>query len=411
MSSTSLTTRERVWLPLEYVRTVGPLQGVTVEGLRSALIGLHATDPTHRAVSRLDRAGARWEHMDAAAFARYVQDAVTDAGGLDIVAATQALQHEPRAHHPVRMLVGPDFVALKISHSYGDAGPVNTLLRELVKAAAEGRAAAVKPSLRHRSALLTAWFKQIAFQPGRWKQGLNFPRPPRPVAEPMKPWKNEIVWRTTRSAEALVQMRKWRDEHAPGVTTSAITFAAFAAALRDLGANPNLDGAIFLADARRFLDKGVEIDSDFCMGMWLSPDDMTDPASIHRLIKAELTVPRILSVMVLEETKILAGGTKGMPDPFPDEIAVNTRARHTFSNQGRHDGLSDLPWTAEPGERYNFSVPTLCEPDGIALATTEMNGVLHLDATFHASTFDPALIAKALDLVCTDPAGLIMAGR
>ena len=55
MSTTSLTLHERAWLPLEYIRTVGPLTGVTAERLRDALIGLHAADPTHRAVSRLDR--------------------------------------------------------------------------------------------------------------------------------------------------------------------------------------------------------------------------------------------------------------------------------------------------------------------------------------------------------------------
>ena len=66
MSTTSLTLHERAWLPLEYIRTVGPLTGVTAERLRAALIGLHAADPKHRAVSRLDRDGARWLHMDAA---------------------------------------------------------------------------------------------------------------------------------------------------------------------------------------------------------------------------------------------------------------------------------------------------------------------------------------------------------
>ena len=38
-----------------------------------------------------------------------------------------------------------------------------------------------------------------------------------------------------------------------------------------------------------------------------------------------------------------------------------------------------------------------------------MGGVLHLEATFHASTYDPAMVARALELVCTDPAALIMA--
>jgi hypothetical protein len=73
--------------------------------------------------------------------------------------------------------------------------------------------------------------------------------------------------------------------------------------------------------------------------------------------------------------------------------------------------LSDLPWAIDPAGRVNQSVPTLNVPEGIALATSEMNGVLHLEATFHATTYDPALIARALQLVCTDPAALIMATR
>ncbi len=58
VSTTKLTLHERAWLPLEYIRTVGPLTGVTAERIRAAMIGLHDADPAHRAVSRLDRAGA-----------------------------------------------------------------------------------------------------------------------------------------------------------------------------------------------------------------------------------------------------------------------------------------------------------------------------------------------------------------
>ena len=80
VSTTSMTLRERAWLPLEYIRTVGPLTGVTAERLRTALIGLHAADPAHRAVSRLDRGNARWLHLDGPGFAAYVREAVTDLG-------------------------------------------------------------------------------------------------------------------------------------------------------------------------------------------------------------------------------------------------------------------------------------------------------------------------------------------
>ena len=71
--------------------------------------------------------------------------------------------------------------------------------------------------------------------------------------------------------------------------------------------------------------------------------------------------------------------------------------------------LADLPWATEAAHRVNQSVPTLSGPEGITLTTSEMGGVLHLEATFHASTFDPAMVARALELVCEDPAALIMA--
>lgn len=413
MSTTSLTLHERAWLPLEYIRTVGPVFGVTVESMRNALIGLHAADPTHRAVSRLDRSGARWQHMDADAFRDYVEEAVTDLGdwSVDFDAMTRQLQAEPRGHHPVRIVIGAGYVALKISHAYGDAGPVNTLLRELIQAANQGRAAAVPPSKRHRTALPKALWKAFGMRPGRWKRGLAFPKPPHEEPAALQPWTADLTVRTARSGQALAQMRQWRDDHAPGVTTSAITFAAFTAALRDLGLDPDMTGGTFLADGRRYLDQGVSIDSNFCMGPYLSPPSLVDPMAIHKTLKAELATGRILGMMFLREGKILVSGAPGLPDPFPTEITTQPRPRLTFSNQGRHDVLADLPWTVEPEWRVNMSVPTLNGPEGITLTTSEMNGVLHLEATFHASTFDSALVSRALELVCLDPAGLIMATR
>jgi hypothetical protein len=147
------------------------------------------------------------------------------------------------------------------------------------------------------------------------------------------------------------------------------------------------------------------------MGPFLSPASLTDPQAIHTTLKAELATGRILTMMLLREGKIAVTGAPGLPDPYPTEVAVEPRPRLTFSNQGRHDVLADLPWAAAAATRINQSVPTLNGPEGITLTTSEMGGVLHLEATFHASTYDPAVVARALRLVCTDPAALIMAAR
>jgi hypothetical protein len=413
MSTTRLTVHERAWLPLEYIRTIGPLTGVNAPRLRLALLGLYQADPTHRAVSRLDRSSGRWQHLYASEIGPYIEEAVTDLGDgpVDFDAMTRRLQAEPRGHHPVRILVGGGYVAMKVAHAYGDAGPVNVLLHELVSAAAEYRPARIPPLARPRFALFTAWWKQFGTKPERWKTGLSFARPPAHEETGMRPWQPDLTVRTARSAKVLKQMRAWRDGYAPGVTTSAITFAAFTAALGELGFDPDLSGGTFLADARRYLASGTVIDSNFCFGPYLSPENLTDPMAIHTTLKSELGTGRILTMMMLRTGKIGLLGAPGMPDAFPSEITVRPRPRLTFSNQGRHDTLGDLAWAADPAWRVNQSVPTLNGPEGITLTTSEMNGVLHLEATFHASTFDAGLVARALELVCSDPAALIMAAR
>jgi hypothetical protein len=117
----------------------------------------------------------------------------------------------------------------------------------------------------------------------------------------------------------------------------------------------------------------------------------------------------MLTMMRLREAKLAVTGAPGLPEPYPAEAPAEPQVRLTFSNQGRHDVLADLPWAIEAAQRVNQSVPTLNGPEGITLTTSEMGGVLHLEATFHASTYDPAMVARALELVCADPAALIMA--
>ncbi|GIF18957.1 hypothetical protein BJ973_006004 [Actinoplanes tereljensis] len=404
MSVTSLKPSEQAWLPLENIRTVGPFYGVTAERMRNALVGLHAADPTHRAVSRLDRSGARWEHLDAGAFALYVSEAVSDLGDwtVDIDEMASRLLAEPRGHHPLRVVVGAGYVAVKVSHAYGDAVPVNELLRELVQAAAEGRAATLPSGHRSiRRPLTRAWLQRFGLWPARECAG------PEASGEPLRDWSPQLTVLSDRSGEVLSHLRRWRDERAPEVTTTAITFAAFAGALRDVGLDPDLSGADFHIDARRYLEPDVHVDGNFAGAVRLSPRDLTDPRAVHATLQAELASGRILGTMLRREAEIAVRGAPAMPDPYPSKITETPRPRITFSNQGRHDVLSDLPWTVDAGSRANLSVPTLAEPEGITLTTSELNGALHLAATFHGSAYDPEVIARALDMVCTNPAGIM----
>lgn len=379
MSTTSLTLRERAALPAEYVRTVGPLIGVTAGRVRDALIGLHAANPAHPMVSRLDRDGFRWEHLDRAEFARFAATAVTDLGHgpLNFEEMTRRLQTEPQGHHPVRILVGGGYLTMRLAPEY--AGAANPLLRELARAASETRAAVIPPPARTQAALPKSWWKQVGRHPSRW----NIPKQPPPAD--VGP--SRLRAHTARSARVLGEMDAWRQRHAPEAGTPAITLAAFTSALIELGLRPEPHDATFL------LEQGPA---------YLPHAALTDPRAITAALDAELASGRPLTRKMMRAGRALLTGT-----PAPAE----SRPGVTFVDRGRHDMLGDLPWAVEPASRINLSVPTRAAPAGITLTSSEMGGVLHLEATFHADAdaHDAGVIARALDLTCTDPAGLISA--
>jgi hypothetical protein len=411
--SIRMSSRERAWLPLEFIRTVGPVAGVDRDGLVNALTGLHAVDPTNPAVCRLDRDNGRWVSMSTTDFAVYAAKSVTAVDGTvgpDELSAM--LCAEPRTHHPVRLLVGNGYVALKIAHVYGDADPVNRLLRALILAAAARRAANA-PRVHRRHQLTKAVWNQFGKGPSRWRTALRIERPP--PTRSLGPadsvaWQPRLACESRRSFDVMVKMRAWRDAHAPGVSTSVITYAAFIGALRHCGVGGHQDGAVFLIDARRYLPKGQQVvDGNFCWGQWLSPVDLTSPATIQKALQAELSSGRILTMMVLRETRLRLGPVQGIPRPYPDRVAADHRQMVTLGNQGRHDLLADLPWTAAPTDRVNHSIPTLCGPQDVTLCTSELSGVLHIDVTYHQTSYDQSTMRRVAELVCADPIGMIMA--
>ena len=205
MSTTSLTLHERAWLPLEYIRTVGPLTGVTAERMRDALIGLHAADPTHRAVSRLDRAGARWLHMDAPTFAAYVAG-----GGHRRRRRTGRLRRDDpaAAGRAARAPPGADPGRRRLRRDEGGA-------RVRRRRTGERPAAGAGPGGRRRAgradradasasfALPRAWWKQFGKSPARWRDALRMARTPHAEAGETRPWLPNLTVRTARSADVL----------------------------------------------------------------------------------------------------------------------------------------------------------------------------------------------------------------
>jgi hypothetical protein len=150
------------------------------------------------------------------------------------------------------------------------------------------------------------------------------------------------------------------------------------------------------------------VDGNFCWGQHLPPVEACDPVAVHRAVQDELRSGRVLTMMALRQLRVALSGTRGLATPYPSWIRRAPRPALTLSSQGRGgEVLADLPWAAPPGERVNRTVPTRTAPEGVTLTTSELAGVLHIEATFHRSTYPPELVARALSLLSTDPTGLL----
>jgi hypothetical protein len=99
--------------------------------------------------------------------------------------------------------------------------------------------------------------------------------------------------------------------------------------------------------------------------------------------------------------------TPHRPGAVPRQVAAQPRPQLTFTHLGRLDAYRDLPWAAEPGQRRNISVPTTAGPEAVTVSFSELAGVLHLNVSFHRSTFDPAAVRRAARLVCRYPVELV----
>lgn len=403
--------RDRGWLDLDSLRVLGPFESVTAAGLRAALAGMHAARPHDPAVCRIDRGAARWVPLSTEDFAAHGEDsvvAVEDPGGPDDAAADAVTRHllgTPRDHRPLVLAVCRGFVGAKLSHAVGDGRVVNALLPELIRAAAGQPSRRPPPAAPVGLPVPRAVLHHFGRHPGRLCQALPGARPPA-TGSGTVPWRPDPAYTSVRSSTALAEIRTWRDTHLPGVSAGAVQFAAMAAALSQCGLAARGPGAVVLVDVRRYLPPGRGAAGNFSWGLYLRPARLSDPRAVHRALAAELSAGSALAMLALRTARLsLSPGRRGEPEPR--RMGADPRPRLTLTHLGRLDGFRDLPWACEPGQRRNISVPTTSGPEAVTVSFSELAGVLHVNMSFHRSTFDPAAMCRAAHLVCRHPVELV----
>jgi hypothetical protein len=404
-----MSVRDRAWAPVQAIRAVGPLAGLSTETVRAALVGLHAADPTARLLSRLDNPGWRWAAPPAPEFTARLDSLLLDVDRAEpatVDSVVRRLLPVVPGDRAMVLAVHGNYLAARISHGVGDGRVVNRLLLDLLLTATQPQPAAPRtPGTRAALARAVAWHfrRHPAALAAAARVALP---PPAPVGTAIS-WASRLAYSSARSpADGLRRLREWRDAHLPGVTTASIVFAAASSALRQAGLCPYRAGVVILIDARRYLPPGSTVDGNFSWGQYLVPTDPEDPRAIDTVLKAELASGRALLMLALRDARAAvlprsaaAPSTVG-PVPGPDL---------SLSHLGRLDGYAELPWTgAHEGHRF-VCVPPPAGPAGITFSLSEMSGALHVTAAFHGSTFPQAAVDRAVELVATRPVDLVMA--
>ncbi|BCJ28449.1 hypothetical protein AB0I55_19525 [Actinocatenispora sera] len=386
--------RDRAWTSVRMVRLIGPLHGLCAADLRTALIRRQADDPRWPPLCRLVD-GRRWVPRTGVGVPAQVAALVStptpagDPAGQALAAVRAADVDEA----PLRLAVCGDYLAAAVNHCLADGRGFNTLLGALASSATGCDPDPATPPLG--APLARALLGHFGRHPRSVPAALRLVRPPVPERQLPAGWRPEPSHVSVRSARLLPALRDWRSAAAPAVSTASALFAAILRAFAAAGLPPRGPGVTILVDARRYLPATTEVSGNFAFGQYLRPDPLDSPVAIDTAVRAELAAGRTLSMMAARTAHVmLAPHSARAADRWAGAPAI------TLTHFGRTEPLEPLPWAAPPAQRRNETVLTPGGPDAVTVSVAELSGVLHLDVSFHATSFAGAEVRRALELVC-----------
>lgn len=385
--------RDRAWTAVRMVRLIGPLHGLCPADLRTALIRRQAADPYWPPLCRLVD-GRRWVPRTGLGVAAQVAALVStpapagDPAGQALAAVLAADVDEA----PLRLAVCGGYLAAAVNHCVADGRGFNTLLGVLAADATGGDPDHSTTPLG--APLARAMLGHFGRHPRSVPAALRLARPPVPRQQLPAGWRPEPSHASVRSARLLPALREWRSTAAPAVSTASALFAAILRAFAAAGLPARGPGVTILVDARRYLPATTVVSGNFAFGQYLRPDPLDDPVAIDTAVRAELAAGRTLSMMAARTAHVmLAPHASRAADRWAGAPAI------TLTHFGRAEPLVSLPWAAPPPDRRNVTALSPAGPDAVTVSVAELSGVLHLDASFHATSFAAADVRHALELV------------
>ncbi len=389
------------WAGIEYARVVTGLDVPAVCEIRRALrlVG-KAGDVVGR---EYDPTATRYRVLSGDAFERRLQRMVVQTRD-DLVPGTCPPEvQQPLDDLPFRLVVGPSWVGIRVSHALGDGWSCLTLLGHVLEQAC--RPETLEPAWEVLSPSRQNWLSVAALlrrpravlgavrHRNRYRGGTYEPAAARTAQH------SPTTLVEVSPPDYLAELARRRDLHHPGASVVALVLSDLRRALVTHGLPPE-PGVEMLFETRRGSRRTRRAFGNWAAGITLHPRDDLDPRSITDELRGvrDSGLPYIAAAV----SRLRA---RRSPQEGRQVLSPGEHPHLTLSYIHRHGPLSILPWA--PGADHG--VGFWGHPNGLgtlSISAHEVGGRLTLSVAFYDHVWSAdamrAAVTSALDVTAPE---------
>ena len=397
------TALDRALAAERTVAVVGPVAGLDEDRVTATLRAILAAAPDARTALWPERGSRSWHYRAEGAECLVARrDDATDLSRLLTDIAGQ-----PSDRGPLNVLICGEYLAVDYSHGMGDGLLGVTLLAAMSGAADPVLASTLARGLP-RTAVWTALRRHYRAHPGAVRDFLQLRQRNRHAGDVQDVGTRDIdlsnLGKQSRTAymppPCVTELRTWAREHADGASPASVTVALWMAALRAAGVAVD-DRITMLVNCRRYLDRSHQLDQgNFAVALPLWIPRPQTPTAINDAIRDVIDSGWPIAILGMAELK--SSVARPGADERPPTVTVPDRLRVAVSDLGRLGMFGHTDWAlGAPPQVAAYLEPA--GPDAASLLVSELAGGRTFTASFCGAMVDPAVVTRALDLMCDDP--------
>jgi hypothetical protein len=398
--SIAMQRRDRPWVDANVTVVCGPFAMPPTNSIRQAVTDIVDRYPESRLQWAFDSTRTRWipgRSAESIVIERDWDDAPHFGAILDEMA------RDATSQPPLSFVRYPNYFGMKMSHSLGDGPIFMSAVATVFLTAISGQTSVWPPELAGRFPLLRAVLRTFGSNPSRvWSAMRDRPQVAQTVdtAEPKKlPWNpSRRTVHTIIDPALTAEIYSCAKKAEPGASRFGILAALLLRALSRAGVSFSPDVRVMM-DLRGYLGDRL-IDGNFVAGVPIRMSGDMSPGQIASMVRDTRNSGRPLANQVATSIRL------GSALPIPATIEEHALPQVTFSYLGAPPLVDCLPYLAGQRPTYAASVEP-GGPNGLTFLLGHVNGGIILNAIFHDNIVDAAQVEAAVQMVNSDPVGLL----